>query len=160
MKLKLIVFILFQYSISIGHAQCNCETIDRFDGTKVTQCPPLPVAHNSKMEVGFSVASNGESEFAAITIRFQVRAQNITSNLSVRLDDNKMIQLELIDSQLSYIGGSQVTNAVFAISESNKASLKASKLKTISFKLEDNLLYTEEATLNEDVLRKQLNCLD
>lgn len=140
-------------------AQCNCEKIKRDDGTTVTQCPPLPISSDNSTEIGLSVASNGTTDFIALTIRFKGAAKKVIGKITIRLEDNNMFSLELVNSQLSYIGNSQVANAVFTLSKNNSSLLKKSNIKTVSFTLEDKLLHTYQIKLNADVVKKELNCL-
>jgi hypothetical protein len=140
-------------------AQCNCEKIKREDGTTVTQCPPLPVSFDNSTEIGLSVASNGNSNFLALTIRFKGTVKNVVGKITIRLEDNNMFSLELVNSQLAYIGNSQVTNAVYTLTETNSSLLKKSNIKTASFTMEDKLLHTYQIKMNADVVKKELNCL-
>lgn len=156
---KLIIIILLGLSISLTYGQCNCEKIKRNDGTTVTQCNPLPVANDNSTQIGLSIASNGKDNFVTLTIRFMSSVQNITGNLSLRLQDNNMLTLELVNAQLAYIGNSQVAQAVFKISDPDYSKMKNSKIRTISIKLSDGLIRTYEIKMNHDVLIKQLNCI-
>lgn len=140
-------------------AQCNCEKIKRDDGTTVTQCPPKQVSADNSTEIGLSIASNGTSNFLALSIRFKETAKNVTGKITIRLADNNMFSMELVNSTLSYIGNSQVTNAVFTLTTSNQELLKKSDIKTVSFNLTDNLLHTYNLTMNADLVKKQINCL-
>lgn len=140
-------------------AQCKCEKIKRDDGTTVTQCPPLQITSDNKSEIGLSVASTGTKKYIAITIRFSKNALNAEGNLTLRLLDNSMIVLEFVNSNLGYIGNSEITNSIYKLSENNLAKLKNSDLKTISFKLSNNLMYTYEIKMNADVAKKEIKCL-
>jgi hypothetical protein len=157
-KLFLLVTILvFANSV---HGQCNCEKIKRDDGATITQCKALQVSADNSTEIGISFASNGTSNFIAITIRFlKGQVKDVTSKITIRLDDNNMFSLDLVKSGLSYIGNSQVTNAVFKLTTTNISLMKKSNVKTVSFKLTDNLLHTYQVSMNSDVAKKQLNCL-
>jgi hypothetical protein len=139
-------------------AQCNCEKIKRDDGTTVIQCPPLQVSADNTSQIGLSLASNGETKFLGLTIRFKGTSINVIGDITIRLEDNNMISLKLVDSALSYIGNSQVTNAIFALTEAKETILKNSNIKTLSFTLKDNLLYTYEVTTNSNVIKNQLAC--
>ena len=143
----------------IANGQCNCEKINRDDGTTVTQCNALPVAYDNTTQVGLAAASNGEDKFITITVRFKSTAQDVAGDLSIRLADNNFMTFELVNSGLSFIGNSQVAQGVFLANETDIAKLKKSGIKTISFKLKDGLLRTYQATSNADVLKKQVACL-
>jgi len=70
-----------------------------------------------------------------------------------------MMTFRLVKAQLAYIGNSQVANAVFLTNSADVDKLKKSKIKTITFKLKDQLTRTYQATSNSDVLVNQLQCL-
>lgn len=139
--------------------KCDCETINRDDGTVITQCNPLPVANDNSTQVGLAVSSNGLDVFVALTVRFASTVKEITGDLSLRLMDNNMLTLNLINAELGKIGNNQVAMAVFIIDAGNMSKLKQSALKTISFRTSDGLLRTYECTLNSNVLARQLNCI-
>jgi hypothetical protein len=158
MKVQALILLLILLSF-ISKGQCNCQKISRDDGTVVTQCNPVPVAYNDQTQVGLAVASNGEQKFVTITVRFKGSAQKIIGNLTIRLKDNNMITLELINSELSLIGNSEVAQGVFSANKSDLIKLKKAGIKTLSFELQDKLLRTFEATSNSGVLKTQIGCL-
>ena len=140
-------------------SQCNCESINRADGIKIVQCNAMPLAYDNNTQVGVACASNGQDKFLNVAIRFKSTAQNISGNLTIRLEDNNMMTFRLVKAQLAYIGNSQVANAVFLTNSADVDKLKKSKIKTITFKLKDQLTRTYQATSNSDVLVNQLQCL-
>lgn len=158
MKKTILILLLISISIT-SYSQCNCEKIHREDGTTITQCISSPIAHDDKTQVGISAAFNGQNTFITLTVRFKYNAQNVKGDLTILLDDNNLINLEYVNSQLAYIGNSQVSQAVFLASATDISKLWNSKLKTISFKLQDNLLRTYRSTSNSDILIKQFECL-
>lgn len=158
--MKILPLILMLISLtSISNAQCNCQKISRDDGTELTQCNPLPVAYNDQTQVGLAAASNGHQKFVTLAIRFKGAAQKITGNLTIRLEDNNMITLELLNTELSLIGNSEVAQGVFLANETDLTKLKKSNIKTISFELQDGLLRTHDATSHSDIIKTQLSCL-
>lgn len=157
MKNFILILVIF-LSANRLIAQCNCEEIKRDDGTTVTQCPPLQVSADNTTQIGLSLASNGETKFLGLTIRFKGTAINVIGDITIRLADNNMISLKLVQSALSYIGNSQVTNAIFALTEANEDILKKSNIKTLSFLLNDNLLHTQQVTTNSNIIKNQLAC--
>lgn len=137
---------------------CDCQVIHRDDGTDVTQCISLPVAKDSSLELGLSIASNGLDRFISVTIRYFGGALKITDDLSIRLKDNSMITFKLVNEGLSYIGNNQVAQGVFSLDKIKIQKLKSSDLMTISIKLEDKLVHTLECTDNLSILKEQLLC--
>jgi len=139
--------------------QCNCETINRDDGTTIKTCQTLPVAYDNTTQIGLTVATNGMDKYVTVTVRFKSTAKNISGNLSIRLDDNNLMTFELVNAQLAYIGNSQVAVGVFLANDTDIVKLKKSGIKTIIIKLIDGLLRTYQAKMNTDVLKKQVGCL-
>lgn len=143
----------------ISYSQCNCETIKRDDGTNVVQCNPLPIASDNTTQIGLAIASNGESNFVTIAVKFKNKAQNISSDLTIRLNDNNLIKLSLVNNGLSYIGNSQVAQGIFILNDNKKIKISKSKIKTISLKFNDGFLRTYKGEMNTGVLMSQANCL-
>ncbi|MDD2674553.1 MAG: hypothetical protein PHF81_06690 [Flavobacterium sp.] len=143
----------------ISYSQCNCETIKRDDGTNVVQCNPLPIASDNTTQIGLAIASNGESNFVTITVKFKNKAQNISSDLTIRLNDNNLIKLSLVNNGLSYIGNSQVAQGIFILNDNQKIKISKSKIKTISLKFNDGFLRTYKGEMNTGILMSQVNCL-
>jgi hypothetical protein len=137
---------------------CDCQIIHRDDGTEITQCISLPVARDSSLELGLSIASNEQDIFITTSIRFFESAKEINGNLSIRLHDNNLVTFTLVNKGLAYIGNSQVSQAVFALDEDKIQKLKSSDLLTVSLKL-DRFTHTLECKENSSILKKQLDCL-
>ncbi|MFW6047046.1 MAG: hypothetical protein ACOCP4_04615 [Candidatus Woesearchaeota archaeon] len=147
----------FQNSKSINY--CDCQKIHRDDGAEITQCISLPVANDSGLELGMAVASNGLNCFITLTIRFlKVSAKEINGNLAIRLKDNNLITVELVNKELAKIGDSQVSQAIFSLDNDDINKLMSSKLLTISLQL-NNLMHTLECNSNTAILKEQLICL-
>lgn len=140
-------------------AQCNCEKIKREDGTTVTQCPPSLVSSDNTTEIGLSISSNGTDKFVSLTIRFTGQAKEVIGNLRIRTMDNNLFTLKLINGGLTYVGNSQVANAIFLLTDAHINFLKNSNTQTVSVTLTDNLLHIYTVKMNADILKKQLKCL-
>lgn len=158
-KKKILVIVFLFTIIRFSFGQCNCEKIYRGDGQTIVQCPPDIIAYDSKTQIGLSIASNGEDNFVTLTIRFIGNAKNVTSGLTLRLLDNNMITLSLVNQGKSYIDGSEVTQAIFQLSNYNKAKLSSSNINTINFNLSDGLNRSYKATSNSSILKNQIKCL-
>lgn len=137
---------------------CDCQYIHRDDGTEITQCISLPVASDSTLEFGLAIASNGQDMFITTTIRFFETVKEINGNLSISLQDNNLMTLELVNKGLAYIGNNQVSQAVFALNAEKIKKLKSSDILTVSLKL-DRLTHTLECKENVSILKEQLICL-
>lgn len=146
---------------ALCYGQCDCENITRDDGSQVVTCNSLPVSSDKTTQIGLSAASNGSENYITLTIRFKGSAKNLSKSgkLSIRLDDNNMIDVSLVNQQLSHVGNSQVAQGVFNLSPSQAIKLTNSNIKTVSFKLTDALLRTYQGLQNKNVLVRQLACL-
>tara|TARA_B100000787_G_scaffold64856_1_gene47604 strand:+ start:1434 stop:1910 length:477 start_codon:yes stop_codon:yes gene_type:complete len=156
---KLIIFIILIFLSKLGFSQCNCATIKRDDGTNIVQCNSLPVASDKSTEIGIAIASNGEANFLTVTVRFTGKAQNITGDLTLRLSDDNLLTLSLINSGLAYIGNSEVAQGVFMLNSRHKSKISNASIKTISLKLSDGLIRTYEGRRNTSILMRQVKCL-
>jgi len=158
MKKMILFFIMSSLFLKV-YTQCDCEKIIRPDGV-ITTCKTLPVAGNEKMQLGLSLAFNGKDYFLTSTIRFLVESPlKIKGDLSIRLNDNNLLTFELVKTQGSYIGNSIVEHGIFSVNEDLLDKLQKSKILTITLNLDDNRMYTFEASMNQDVLQIQINCL-
>lgn len=155
----LIILISMFFSINSLTAQCNCEKVKRDDGTNVTTCEIVQVSSDNSSQIALSVSSNGTNNFLGLTIRFKGSSKNVTKKITILLEDNNMLTLKLVKSQLSFYGNSHVTNAIFNITEANSILLKKSNIKTISYRLENNILYAYKINMNADIVKRSLKCL-
>ena len=158
MRKALLTIFLISISV-ILKAQCNCEKINRQDGTQVTQCEPKMVAYDNSSQVGIAAASNGMDDFLTITVRFKSSSKKVKSDLSIRLKSNDMINLELVNSQLAYMGNSEVAQAIYMVDNSALKKLSSSNIKTLSFKLSEDVMRTYQIKRNSNILNIQLNCI-
>ncbi len=152
--------ILLGFSISLSYAQCNCDEIMSPDGKVVMQCNPLPISNNNSAQVTLALASNGKDIFVNISVRFSSSPKKIVGELSVRQQDNNIITLGLVNSQVTNMVNSQLASAIFIVPGSELSKMKMSPIKTISIRLSDGLIRTYKAKMNEDVLIAQLECLE
>lgn len=156
---KLLILISLIFISNFSFSQCNCETIKRDDGTNVVQCNSLPVASDKSTQIGLAIASNGEADFVTVTVRFFGKTQNIAGDLTLRLSDNNLLTLSLINKGLAYIGDSEVAQGVFMLNTNHKSKISNSSIKTISLKLTDGLIRTYKGEMNTNILMQQVKCL-
>lgn len=152
----ILAFISFTYS---SLAQCNCENINRDDNTTVTQCNPLQVSSNNNTQIGLSISTNQIDFYLGVMIRFKDNSKKVNSSITIRLEDNNMFSLELINSTLGNIANTNVCASVFLLTDIQIEMLKKSNIKTIAFTFTDNILQMYSATSNADILKNQLNCI-
>lgn len=137
---------------------CDYEIIDRDDGATITQYITLPVASDNSSEIGVAISSNEVEQFLTISIRFINTAIEIIDDLHVVLNDNSLITLKLANADLSYINNFQLAHGIYYLTAEDIQKLSASNLKTISVRLEDNLIHTYRCTNNSSIIKEQLDC--
>jgi len=154
MKLFFLTTILSLFSLC-SFSQKGYQLITREDGTKIKVCNTDIVSYDNTTQIGLNVMSNIENNFVSVTLRFKHSVKQIIENLNIRLQNNKMIKLKLINSQKSFIGNSEVAQALYEVTEKQRILLMNSSIHTISLKLDDTLIRTYEAKKNSDILMKQ-----
>ena len=157
MKATLIIlFTLFSY---LTFGQCNCET-KLISGIKTKQCIPSLVAYDNTYQVGTSINSTNNDVTLILTIRFKGNANTIGSDLLVFVKDENTLSLKLLESQKDYVGGSQICHSKFKLTESDVEFLKVKDLSSFRFHFTNEDIYrTFQINKNQDILRKQLNCI-
>lgn len=156
-KIKLLISLLSTLSHVIN-AQCDCETIFREDG-KIVQCNPAMVAYDNSTQIGIALASNGQNTFITVAVRFKGSASEITDKLHIRLSNNQLLSFELVNSALSYVGNSNMSNAVYLIKPEQIQKLKTSDISTISLNISNGKLHTYQCSENCNIIKRQINCL-
>ena len=159
LKLTVSMFLLLT-AISVStNAQCNCQTFNK-DGNTIKQCPPTPVAGDKLLQVGFGIGEvNHKADYLSLTIRFRNSANKAKGNLLLVLANGKMITLKILNSQLVYLGNSEVCQATYLLTNSSELLLKASPIKSVQFSLEGGLHHHLPVQMNSHIIISQLNCL-
>lgn len=157
--IRTILSTVFFLITATAYAQCNCEKINRDDGAQITQCQPSLIAYDNSSQIALALASNGVDDFVTVTIRFKSSATKMKGDLSIRTNNNDLVSLQLVNSQLAYIGGSEVSQGIFVGDNSDMRKLSDSEIKTLTYKLTNDLLRTYQAKKSPDILVKQLKCL-
>jgi hypothetical protein len=128
------------------------------NGNSTIVCNPFPIGGDNSTQIGLAAAWNGEEVFITATIRFRSLAQNIGGNMTIRLEDNNMLVLPSVNSDLSFIGNSQVAQAVFSLTNEQLQKLKSSKLRVVSLDMSDGPRRVYEATMNKNILSSHIAC--
>jgi hypothetical protein len=142
-----------------SYAQCNCETINRDDGTTITTCKPAPIGGDQTLEFAISMITNGNDYFISLNILFDIPPQKATGNLMIRFTDNNMLTFTAVNSQMAFIGGRELAQSIYLVDDFVLENLKQQDLYTVSFRLEDQILRTYEAQDNKDIIKRHLRCL-
>lgn len=162
LKWLLLLTCISVYSNS-AYAQCNstCETITRYDGASIVTCEPLPVAGDNTLEAAISIASNGVDKFLTLSVIFSndSNSRKIAGNAQIRLTNNHMYHFTLVNSEMNFIGGRRIAQAVYYIDSFILSDLKEHKIATMSFRLNDQVRRTYQFDINQDVISKQLKCM-
>lgn len=155
----MIFFILLITPIASVNAQCNCETINRFDGVVITSCEPAPVGGDQLLEFAISMITNGNDYFLSLNIIFDSPPQKASGNLMIRFEDNDMLNFTAVNSQMAFIGGREMAQSIYMIDDFVLNKLKQQNIYTVSFRLEDQTLRTFQAQDNIDIIKRHLRCL-
>jgi len=145
---------------SIGPIDCNCQKMMK-DGATVLQCQILPIANDNTTQIGLGAGKANNNLSVSLTIRFIDKAMEIDRSyeFSLWLDDGNVVDLKYLNGGLAYMGNSQVAQGIYVISPEQVLKLKASRIKTVAFKLTDGLRRSYQVKLNSDIFVRQLNCL-
>jgi hypothetical protein len=109
--------------------------------------------------VGISYGKISTQPIVSMTIRYKNDVKNANSNLTLTLSNGSILEIHLQKSGLAYIGNSQVCQAIFALTESQKDKLKLYTINNIRFSLDDGLYHTLDIQMNKEVLQSQIKCL-
>jgi len=140
------------------HAQCNCESIIK-ENVLTVACPPSPIATEHDTQIGLNVFKAYNQYQLGVTIRFKYSPKEIYGNITMVLEDGNSIELNYIDGGIVYLGNSQVAQAAFLISQNDLNKLKKSKLRIISFKLDDKMKRVYRITTSADLIIRHIKCL-
>ncbi len=95
-----------------------------------------------------------------MTIWFLGNANTIGSDLLVFVNDEKTLNLKIMDSQKDYVGGSQICHAKFKLTQDDVEFLKTKELSSFRFHFSNEDIYrTFQIKKNNDILKTQLNCI-
>ena len=155
---KLFILLLVTFACLNANSQCNCQILNN-GGHDIKQCAISPMASDNSLQIGIGAGKMATTTYLSLTIRFRYSALKLKRNLHITLANGKMIELQLLNSGLAYIGNSEVCQATLIVNNSNKTLLKQSTVKTITFSLEDGLKHVLSVKMNGDVISTQLNCL-
>jgi len=157
MKTTLGILLTFCSYLTFG--QCNCET-KVISEIKTKQCRPSLIAYDNTYQIGASINSTNSDVTLILTVRFQGKANTIGSDLLIFVNDEKTLNLKLMDSEKDYLGGSEICHAKFKLTESDVEFLKTKDLSSFRFHFSNEDIYrTFRIKKNSGVLKAQLNCI-
>ncbi|MDB5089630.1 MAG: hypothetical protein JWR09_3624 [Mucilaginibacter sp.] len=152
---KIITIIYLLFCAHAGYSQCNIQSNNKPNGSVVRYLRPEMVAANEKLEVGFSMQTNGSNYYLATIIRY-LNLAYAPGNLTISNDLNQTSILKLFRAEKTYLNGSNVYLVVYILSKQDIKRLTSSNLKYIVFKTADNILNVSK---NKDVIAAQYKCL-
>jgi|GEM_PF-3226911 hypothetical protein len=162
---KSIVLLIFSLSSFLSIGQCKYQKITRPDGTTVIQYETLPVAVSNNNEIGFSIGSNLEDVFLAMTVRFKgMQPSKIKNSLTIFLKNSYQSKQQLIlnpyDQQFASIGNETVLQIIFKLSKASQAYLIEYILSSFNFQFSINpnneTIRTFQVGRNADIIQQQL----
>jgi len=164
MKLRNLILLfplLLLASMVFGQNDCNCQKMNN-DGVEVLQCKTLPVANDNTTQIGLGVGSINKSPYVSLTIRFKETAIELDKSFELHLwlEDGNTVDLQYLNGGLVQMGNSQVAQGIYPLNSDQKSNLKASRIKTVAFKLTDGLRRNYQIKMNSDVILYQIKCLN
>lgn len=158
--MKLIILFLSVFSLNVTLGQCNCQTKVIY-GVETKICNPSMVGNDDNHQVALSLTEAENDVFLIVTVRFRYNAKTIGSDLFISTNSKETLNLKLLDSQKDYVGGSEICHGKFKISKEDINVLKSQDLAGLRFHFSGEDLYrTFGFKMNEDVMKKQLKCLN
>ncbi|OOV20310.1 hypothetical protein [Flavobacterium sp. LM4] len=140
-------------------AQCNCKS-KSFNGYQIKICNPLLVAFDSNYQIALSITQVADTKFLILTARFAKNAKTIGSDLMVFTTAEKVLILNLLDSEKDYVGGSEICNAKFELTDENINELSKYEITSLRFNFSDEIIKrTFGLQKNKTVIVQQINCL-
>jgi len=139
---------------------CRVKLNKRPDGVTVKYLNPKPIGQNNFCQIGVSLSSNGLEYFLNTTVRFAQNAQKSSGNLLVQLSIDNSLDLPLYKSELAVLGGETVSLNVYELSSEDISYIKEGLIKTVSFRQQDGIFQVIQVSMNQDILKQQLACLE
>ena len=158
-KLGTLVLIAISMQIN-GLSQCDIKTTNRPDGTIVKYLNPELAGTGPNLELGLSVSSNGEAYFINATIRYLSQAKKQVGSLKIQLQNNDALVLNLYNSELASVKGSNVSIGVYFATDEDIIKLKRNTLVRIVFTEVDGMNQIVTINIDNSLLIRQINCLE
>lgn len=157
-KFFILLFVLTTSVCKIT-AQCNCKS-KIFNDLQIKICNPSLVAFDNNYQIGLSITKVADTKLLILTTRFTEKAKTIGSDLMVFTTAEKVLTLNLLDSEKDYVGGSEICNAKFELTDENINELSKYEITSLRFNFSDeNIKRTFSLQKNKTIIIQQINCL-
>lgn len=141
-------------------AQCNCISKE-FNSLELKICPPSLVAYDNNYQIALSLTKVSEIKFLIVTVRFTGNAKTIGSDLMIYTNAEKILTLHLLDSEKDYVGGSEICNAKFELTDEKINELSKYEISSLRFNFSnENIKRTHSLQKNKTIIIQQINCLN
>lgn len=151
------IFISLTY---LASAQCNVKTNNRSDGAVIKYLNPELVGTGSGCELGLSISTNGTDYFFNTTIRYASTSVKSTGTLKIGLSNNLSLDLKLYSCELATMKNSEISVAVYLLTQSDIVKLKKSVISKIIFTELGGRNQIVLLSKNVDVALRHINCLN
>lgn len=139
---------------------CNVQTNNRPDGATIRYTRPTMVGSNNLLEYGLSIQTNGEEYYLVALIRFYGVGQRAVGRLNIQYTSPESSSLELYQSELTHLNGSEVCLSVYRLDEADIRRFQLGSLKSLNFKTDDGRIQIVAAKQNRNVLEMHYKCLN
>jgi hypothetical protein len=151
-------FIILLIINTKSFSQCNCK-INYFNNQKIKNCTPLLVTYDKNYQIGISLAEINFDKYLILTVRFNNESKTIDSDLVIFTSSNKIINLQILDSEKDYVGESEISNTKYKISSSDLKELSSYNITSIRFNFtNEDIKRTFSIKKNSDIIIKQIDC--
>lgn len=157
---KILFSLLLVFFTIETFGQCGCKLLTQNDGSIVIQCDPLPVASDSNTQLGLSFTATETYALIGVTVRFSSSSLKIAGDLDIRMANNQMLKLKMLNSQIVRVSDSELAQAIFIINDSHIDKLLKSNLSIITLKFSDGKLRTYKISQNSSVIKNQITCVN
>lgn len=140
-------------------AQCNCKS-KSFNNIQTKFCTPSLVAFDNTYQIGLSISEVSNTKFLIVTVRFTENAKKIGSDLMLFTSSEKILMLNLLDSEKDYVGDSEICNAKYELTNENIYELSKYEITSMRFNFSDeDIKRTFSLQKNKTIILQQINCL-
>lgn len=151
----LVITLIFNLNLS---AQCFIKSTEQGQGYVTYYMDPELIAQSNEFGIALSVQMVGDKHYLALTYQFAKKAQPVEEKVGLELLNGYTLELSMYTMEVGSAGGVELCMAVFFIEEEQIPYFKASNLKMVHFRTQDNAKHELTVSSNADALKRQLIC--
>ena len=154
------LILIFVLTSQRGYSQCNVQTIKK-DGKIAKYLNPELVGSAINCEIGLSFWKKGTSYWLSTTIRYLSSPKKTTGSLNIILKDGEYLELKFHSCDFATVEKNRLLAiSLFEMTKLDVAKLKKTNIKSISFQETGGISKVVSVSLNSEVAKRQLNCLN